>query len=229
METPPEPANVSLPADPTPFMGLTDEVVTILIGPEERPFYIHKALLSSKSPYFRAAFEGSFKEAVDKAIRLPEDDSKLFPYYVLWVYEKPLETEHPISLDEYCRLYILADKLGSEQLRNLAIGNIRRQAFIDLMPMDLKSTTINCVYDTTLPDSPLRRILVDLLAWQFYSDDFDLADADPEYLLETLKACTDRLPSRLEGEVAPFDKSECETYHVHRDGGSCAPSKTLEQ
>ncbi|KAL8782172.1 MAG: hypothetical protein Q9213_005643 [Squamulea squamosa] len=229
METPPEPANVLLPANPTSFMGLTDEVVTILIGPEERPFYIHKALLSSKSPYFKAAFEGSFREAADKAIRLPEEDPKLFPYYVLWVYEKPLETEHPISLGENCRLHILADKFGSEQLQNLTVDNIRRQAVDDPRSIDLNSTTINCVYDATLPDSPLRRILVDLLAWQLYSDNLDLADADPEYLLETVKALTHRLPSRLEGEVAPFDKNECETYHVHRDGGSCAAPTTLEQ
>lgn len=221
-----KPSRSSSAAGPGPFMGLCSDVVTVYVGPEKNPFYIHKTLLSSKSTYFRAAFEGSFKEATEKSLYLADDDPHCFAFYVLWIYNQPLEhvsdtvDEKPSpSLDDYCRLYVLADKLGSEPLQNHVIDIIHERADSEYCGPQLVPDTINYVWAHTLPSSQLRAILVDIMAWQTYIDMLpDLGKADPEFLFEVLKICSRRLPHRFNDEVAPFDKDKCETYHSHRDG-----------
>ncbi|KAL8759125.1 MAG: hypothetical protein Q9199_001007 [Rusavskia elegans] len=111
----------SLPSVPGPFMGLTDEVVTVLVGLEETPFHIHKGLLCSKSEYFRAAFEGSFKEATEKKIHLEEDDPIIFQHYAVWIYNPEDDslggaTMPKLDMNGYSRLYLLAEKFGSDAL-----------------------------------------------------------------------------------------------------------------
>jgi hypothetical protein len=41
------------------------EVVTLCIGPDRKLYYVHKQLLCHHSGYFRAAYNGSWKEAED--------------------------------------------------------------------------------------------------------------------------------------------------------------------
>ncbi|KAI4178462.1 MAG: hypothetical protein L6R41_008377 [Letrouitia leprolyta] len=224
------PQRSSSAAGPGPFMGLISDVVTVRVGPEINPFYIHKALLSSKSTYFRAAFEGSFKEATEQSLHLVDDDPHCFSYYVLWLYNQPLERvsgnlDRKPTLGDYCQLYILAEKLGSEPLQNLIIDIIHECATSTINEHTrLEPDTVNYVWAHTLPGSQLRAILIDLLAWQNDVDGLpDLVKAEPEYLFEVLKICSRRLPLRLEGEVAPFEKDRCETYHSHRDGNGPCP------
>lgn len=207
-----------------------DEVVTILVGPEEAPFHVHKALLSSKSKYFKAAFEGSFKEASEKKIRLRDEDPELFPHYILWVYNYAVELPGPddeadFAMGEWCHLCVLAEKLGSEALQNLVMDKLCQHT-ANGMDRVVTAKTINFVWGATLPGSGLRKILVDLVAWQCYSDHQpDLVDATPEYLCDVLEVCTRRLPRRLRDEVAPFDEStpkRCRNYHSHRSSTACS-------
>lgn len=197
-----------------------------------KSFQIHKALLSSKSTYFRAAFESGFREAIDKQLHLAEENSECFSYYMLWIYDHALESingsnnQRKPLLDDYCQLYVLADKLGSEALQNLVIDIIHEYA-VSNEEARLDAPTINFVWANTTPGSQLRSILVDLLAWQNHVDGLeDLAEAEPEFLVQVLKITSGRLPLRLDGEQAPFDRDICKTYHTHRDGsGSCSCPK----
>lgn len=82
--------------------------------------------------------------------------------------------------------------------------------------INLKSETVNFVYDHTLPGSVLRDILVHALAWQMTAEEHpDLVNAVPEFLFAALEICTGRLPERLEDEIGPLDKNLCDLYHVH--------------
>ncbi|KAI4174908.1 MAG: hypothetical protein LQ343_001935 [Gyalolechia ehrenbergii] len=223
-------------AGPGPFMGLLSEIVTVLVGSEKKPFYLHKALLSSKSTYFRAAFEGSFKEAAEQSLHLANDDPECFAYYILWIYNQPLEyissnLDRKPTLGDYCYLYILADKLGSEPLQNLVIDIIHECAVTSRHEHTrLEPDTVNYVWGHTLPGSQLRVILVDLMAWQNGIDGLpDLVKAEPEFLFEVLKICSQRLPLRLKDEVGPFDKDKCQTYHTHRDGTGPCPSGKVKK
>lgn len=60
---------------------LTDRIVTVTVGPEERRWVVHEKLLISQSVFFREYFaEG------DEEIRLPDDEPKLFALFIRWLY-----------------------------------------------------------------------------------------------------------------------------------------------
>ncbi|KAL8724425.1 MAG: hypothetical protein Q9181_006826 [Wetmoreana brouardii] len=210
------------------FMGLTDEVVTVLVGPKATPFYLHKALLSSKSEYCRAAFEGSFKEATVKRIHLTDEDPKYFSYYVLWMYDKALEPADSdevegLDIDEYCHLFVLAEKLESETLQNLVMDNICEHIKMS-NDQYLAAKTVNFVWDRTLPGSVLRKLLVNIVAFEIsVTDDTGLADANRDFLYELVKVYTCRLPLRIDYETAPYEKTldKCINFHIHRSSGTC--------
>ena len=72
------------------FRFLYRTIVRIYVGPEEKVFDLHKELLCSKSKFFRAAFEGSFREAGEEAMKLPEQNVETFQYFVHWLYSGKL-------------------------------------------------------------------------------------------------------------------------------------------
>ncbi|KAL8951250.1 MAG: hypothetical protein Q9222_002752, partial [Ikaeria aurantiellina] len=205
------------------FLELLDTVVTVVVGKTQTPFHVHKGLLCSKSAYFNAAFNSSFKEAVDGSIRLIDEDPNIFRYYILWVYNQPFDED---ILDDDCfYLYLMADRLGSEVLQNLVMDIIWDQRQVenydcqkreeDSQPSPrteypVQPETITHVYENTLPGSMLRSILVDCFAWNENLGDYpELVNTPPEFLYNTLKTCTRHLPMRLDGEVAPFEQDKC--------------------
>ena len=62
-----------------------DSLVTVLVGPKQHRFDIHKGLLCTKSKFFKATCSGNFKEAEGK-IQLPSQEVDTFKYFVYWLY-----------------------------------------------------------------------------------------------------------------------------------------------
>ncbi|KAI4268111.1 MAG: hypothetical protein LQ337_008031 [Flavoplaca oasis] len=206
MNTSPQTSGRSQPTAPRPYMwslpnpfrqarsviadflrGLADVVVTVLVGPEETAFRIHKGLLCSKSEYFRAAFEGSFRESTEKKIQLRDEDSKIFQFYAALIYTDKAAlswNEEEFDVDVCCRLYVLADRLGSENIQNIVMDVIHgRCSRLDLPIFGLG--TINHVFNNTLPGSRLRAILIDVASYDMDLDNQpELVNADPEFLFE---------------------------------------------
>ncbi|KAI4170849.1 MAG: hypothetical protein LQ346_008815 [Caloplaca aetnensis] len=215
------------PSGPSLIAGLTSDIVTIFIGPEKKAFPIHKALLSAKSTFFRGAFEGDFKEATDKSLTLAEDDPNCFARYVLWIYNQVLDPirhgqDAKPMLDEYCKLFVLADKLGSERLENVCLDVIHTYAASDAIS-HFDVATIDFVWDNTPDESKLRALLVDMVGWQMDPDTIaDLMKTRPEFLHGVLVICSDRSPSRPDVEESPLGQPRCGMYHTHRDyDGPC--------
>ncbi|KAL8781646.1 MAG: hypothetical protein Q9213_005911 [Squamulea squamosa] len=203
------------------FLGLNGEIVTVLVGKAETPFNFHRDLLTSKSSFFNAALSGSWKEATEGKIRLVEEDERVFSAYVLWVYNQDWIARRDggvLSFDYCCRLYVLADQYGSEELQNQVIDKLREKAARSKSTM--KVDTIAWVYNTTLPESALRRLLADLLAWEMDVGDYEeLVEAAPQCLYDALKI----RPPRSSKAVAPYHETvACKNYHTHRDGTSCS-------
>lgn len=196
-------------------------MVTVLVGPEETAFRIHKGLLCSKSEYFRAAFEGSFRESTEKKIQLRDEDSKIFQFYAALIYTDKAAlswNEEEFDVDVCCRLYVLADRLGSENIQNIVMDVIHgRCSRLDLPIFGLG--TINHVFNNTLPGSRLRAILIDVASYDMDLDNQpELVNADPEFLFEVMKLCARRLPRYRGDEEAPLNMDRCKMYHVHKDG-----------
>lgn len=66
---------------------LTDRIVTILVGREERRWLVHEKLLSQHSAFFNQYFNGSEEGRPDREeMKLPEEDPKLFALFIRWLY-----------------------------------------------------------------------------------------------------------------------------------------------
>lgn len=74
---------------------------TVLVGEpnnKQRPetkYLIHKELLTSASPFFAAALNGTFAEGMDQTVRLPEEKPEIFEWFCQWLYTGTLKTPAP--------------------------------------------------------------------------------------------------------------------------------------
>ncbi|WPG98125.1 Hypothetical protein R9X50_00091100 [Acrodontium crateriforme] len=73
-------------------------VVPVIVGDsndKSRPqtqYMVHKELLTAASPFFAAAFNGSFAEGLDQVVRLPEERPEIFEWFLQWLYTGTLTT-----------------------------------------------------------------------------------------------------------------------------------------
>lgn len=65
--------------------------VKIYVGPEKRLFTICKARICNQSAYFRALFNGGFKEGSENIAYLEKDDAEAFDVLVQWLDQTLLE------------------------------------------------------------------------------------------------------------------------------------------
>ena len=95
---------------------MSDRIVTVIVGPNRNPFYVHERILSSRSMVFRDHFNprpptappagghdgdgGETKygagSAVDQepvmALELPDEDPKLVCLFIRWLYGTALHS-----------------------------------------------------------------------------------------------------------------------------------------
>lgn len=104
--------------------------VDIFVGPEEVQFTLPRKLLYYHPRFAERAIEGFFREASEKALRLPQDDPEVFYWLVQWMLQGNLEMVEQLRQKyqwkngrqdwrEYacrllCRLWILGDKILHE-------------------------------------------------------------------------------------------------------------------
>ncbi|QDS76424.1 hypothetical protein FKW77_004228 [Venturia effusa] len=74
--------------NPSFLDNIGTDLATIRIGEgdAQESFPVHKDLLVACSPYFKAALEGKFVEAADKAIPIPDITSRQFKLFLNWLY-----------------------------------------------------------------------------------------------------------------------------------------------
>jgi hypothetical protein len=60
---------------------LTDRIVTVTVGPEEKRWVVHEKLLVSQSEFFKDHFAQG-----DDEMKLPDDEPKLFALFIRWLY-----------------------------------------------------------------------------------------------------------------------------------------------
>ena len=62
-------------------------LVTLEVGPSKQKHVVHKDLLTAESPYFRAMFEGQWKESsLQQPAALPTANEHVFPRFLNWLY-----------------------------------------------------------------------------------------------------------------------------------------------
>ncbi|TIA42031.1 hypothetical protein D6C78_01337 [Aureobasidium pullulans] len=70
-------------------------MTTILVGPEQERFAVHKALLCNKSKYFTKALTGSFEESKTGIVKLDDVSPVLFRIFVTWIYDNVIRYTAP--------------------------------------------------------------------------------------------------------------------------------------
>ncbi|TID13686.1 hypothetical protein E6O75_ATG01664 [Venturia nashicola] len=85
--------------EPSFLDNVGTDLVTIQIGDgdTQESFPVHKDLLTACSPYFKAAFDGEFREAPDKAIPIPDVTSTQVRLFLDWLYFRRLPDDKESS------------------------------------------------------------------------------------------------------------------------------------
>ena len=139
-------------------------MIDVFVGAEQKKFHLHRDLLCDRSEYFKACFEGNFKEAQQKELFLPEEDIESFDLFVRWLYGAPLkEVSSDDDLLIYLALIVLANKLCLEYLRNETMDHILR--FHRRTPGSVRYECLHYIYQNISSQDHIRNYSVCLAAW----------------------------------------------------------------
>ena len=176
------------------------------------------------APFFRAALQGDFKEAVEATVFIPEDLPAVVQRFQLWAYTGSVllvgEDIKKTGVELWLlQLYFFAERYDIPDLQNCVI-DIFTASWATLV--DAPVWWPQTVYDNTSSISPLRRLMVDM-----YAQVVDLEDAfapaslavdhdHDRYPKSFLFALAVELYKFKEGDGQDVDFSKCGcTYHVH--------------
>jgi hypothetical protein len=76
-------------------------MVTLRVGSQGKAYVVHKDLLCHYSKYFSAAFNGLFKEAQEKELKLAEVEPRVFDTVMGWLYTQHLDLEDADAKSEH--------------------------------------------------------------------------------------------------------------------------------
>lgn len=197
--------------------------VDIFVGAEKTKFTIHKALLLDSAPFFKAALDGHFREAEEERLYLPTQDASVFERFQLWLYTgeshalaDSLKERSSVAI---INLYIFADEYGIFDLLNTTMDLLvaRRQGMKRLL-----EGRSRYIYENTVPSSPLRRLLVDVVAqdkhlWKRFEDSDSVTEHPVEFIADVIKRLS--ALAQPNAKWIDFSRVGCE-YHVHSSGPS---------
>lgn len=195
-----------------------DDLVTLLVGSEKQEkFVVHGYRLAESSEFFRTALKKEWEESQTRVIKLPEEDTEDTTNYLNFVFEGVLPT-HAITngnemrdADSYahhvlCYLYAFGERRLDAKLRNAIIKEfIRLSSWPDdegayYYPGWGAAVT---AYETTPAESPLRRLLVDMLVAFGCPEWLGTFDTDKEGHLEPLFDVVKEFSRRAENQQNP--------------------------
>lgn len=210
------------------YGSLGTTMTTLVVGPDELEYCVHRDLLSSRSPYFAAAAKEEWKEGQDCRVPLPDDEHVAVEFYVQWIYAGKIfsrpsaNDEDSTELLDLVGAFIFGEKVQDADFRDAVIDSL----IASVHTLDEKEecwypagSTIDKAYDGTPEGSPLRRLMVDFhlhhgrRAWliDVKSVDFMRDLAGELYLDRDRERQTDPTASHLKS---------C-GYHLHGEALPC--------
>ncbi|TVY45882.1 hypothetical protein LSUB1_G000478 [Lachnellula subtilissima] len=120
------------------------------------------------SPFFDAAFNGSFEEGVTQSMDIVDVDPKVFALFLNWLYTQNVaqDQDNAQTLGTFINLWLLDDRFLIPKLQNetLVALDWRR------METGKRVGVYHVVYNNTVRGSPLRRYLAQTTATGFPSN-----------------------------------------------------------
>ncbi|KAG9672397.1 hypothetical protein KCU99_g6937, partial [Aureobasidium melanogenum] len=207
-------------------------LVTIKVGSEKKKFAIHKDLLTFYSDFFRGAFNGSFIEAAEGKLSLPDVEVPIFDIFNQFLYTGRLADGegHTLRSITLINLWLFGDRFIVPCLQNSAIDALGKRFHKSL---SLPTRFNKLIWENTLPSAPLRKYMLDIVV---YMADVEviLSSGNEEYW--TYEALVD-LAKALFNKQAVGDVEYAEQdpdsnhpampkrdrcyYHVHAEGEKC--------
>ena len=136
--------------------------VTVGDGEEQQHYTLHKNLLIQKSSYFRAALTADFKEAVDGAITLSEEDPSTFQHFVQWLYTGSVLKPPSTTAECLTRVYVLGDRLQCPDLQSVCYKEIR---FVLQKTQWPSVAAVKYLYENTASGCELRTFYAEVVSW----------------------------------------------------------------
>jgi hypothetical protein len=146
-----------------------NNAITVYVGPEKAAFTIHRGPICEASAYFKALFDGTFKETSEKVVTLLEHTPETFDQFLGFAYAKNLDRTTFQALDEearwmaYSKLYVLADYLDSQTLKATVVGILFARigsARVLKKSACITAQVIGYIYENTLRNCGLRKLIV---------------------------------------------------------------------
>ncbi|KAJ4321862.1 hypothetical protein N0V94_002695 [Neodidymelliopsis sp. IMI 364377] len=168
--------------------------IRVLVGkdPEVHGYFVHGDLICARSDFFAKAMNDRWKEAKDRTVPLPDDESEIFSLYLRLLYASnitPTISHHADCLqtnelpvkpsgsgvdnkdathDAYTslsKLYVLAEKLIDNTTKELVLAAISAHAR-EMLSQDLicipPIESIQMIYEGTPEGSPVRRLITQI-------------------------------------------------------------------
>jgi hypothetical protein len=186
-----------------------EDLVTLLVGPEQKKMVVHGTYLARTSDFFKAALKKEWTEGQTRTINLPEECPEIMAHYLSYTYTKRLSSRDQIyhGKSDFDYIYTLLATLyvcGERFINPVIQQAVIKEIFRLMQKRDLRGVTwypiqeeVNIIYRGTPENSPARRLMIDI----------HLADGnknwiceklEPAFLVDLAKAFYDR---RLEGEI----------------------------
>jgi hypothetical protein len=144
-------------------------------GSKQQNFVVHEPVLMNRSLFFKKALSGTWTEAKERLVNLPEDDPSIFQIYVHLLYtnhiavvsdKKTPHGENGVQERlELAKLYMLADKLQDVDTKNKALATFIASCLGSpsrhIVTL-ISSGTVQALYNGTPTGSLARKFLVNL-------------------------------------------------------------------
>lgn len=95
----------------------------IVVVIENKEFFLHKLILASRCPYFKAMFQSGLAETHEKRMYLDYFTASAFEFIVEWIYSDkftPLFGDVKLEIDEFIQILMQSNMLGLDGLMRIA-------------------------------------------------------------------------------------------------------------
>ncbi|KAI4849945.1 hypothetical protein E4T44_01687 [Aureobasidium sp. EXF-8845] len=192
--------------------------ITVEVGSNKKKYIMHKDLLVYYSDYFRAAFNGCFREATDGKITLLDECEHIFEIFNQFVYSRRITdgVGHKLSWETLIETWLFGDKHMVPALQNALMDAMLEEGRAE---RSMPTALIAGVWEKTLPSSPLRRYMLDRTVYCMTFDTF--RTCEHRYPREALVDVIGTYANKDSTKKLRFpSRGKC-YYHVHKEGEKC--------
>ncbi|KAF2998517.1 hypothetical protein E8E13_004340 [Curvularia kusanoi] len=191
---------------------LSSPVIRVLVGdePSAKEFFVHEALICSRSVFFQRAMKGKWKPSEERTVRLSDDEPEVFMAYLEILYtgiilEDNIEmkvgnqrSELPCSdwFLKMCEVYALAEMLIDEATKvNIYTKLASYLEYYQKAEQCPSLNVVQVIYNGTTDGNDMRTLLCTIykqcgkadLSRNDFNDISADADVPPEFLLDLAK------------------------------------------